>query len=256
MKVAIDSDAGTLQIGEGAKLTSMDLYGKEAFEIISELWLKTSWNQKYPYTFTWMGRPVIQHPEDMIRLQEAIYTLRPDVIIETGVAHGGSLIYYASLFKAMGHGRSVIGVDIEIRPQNRSAIEAHELFPMITLIEGDSVSSQILDKVASYVKPNDKVLVILDSDHSYKHVTAELKAYARFVTPDSYIVSTDGIMRLVHDVPRGKAEWFTDNPANAAEDFARRHPEFVIAEPAWRFNESALDQSITAWPSAWLKRVK
>ena len=97
----------------------LDLYGKEAFELISDLWLKTSWNQKYSYTFTWLGRPIIQHPEDLVRLQEAIFTLCPDVIIETGVAHGGSLIFYASLFKAMGSTARVIGIDIEIRPQNR-----------------------------------------------------------------------------------------------------------------------------------------
>src|SRR6187397_1293200 len=122
MKLLIDTTSKSLSVDDGRAL---DLYGKEAFELISDLWLKTSWNQKYSYTFTWMGRPIIQHPEDLIRLQEAIFTLRPDVIIETGVAHGGSLIFYASLFKAMGHGR-VVGIDIEIRPHNRAAVEAHE----------------------------------------------------------------------------------------------------------------------------------
>jgi cephalosporin hydroxylase len=97
--------------------------GKEAFELISDLWLKTSWNQKYSYTFTWLGRPIIQHPEDLVRLREVIFTLRPDVIIETGLAHGGSLIFYASLFKAMGREGRVIGIDIEIRSQNRKAIK-------------------------------------------------------------------------------------------------------------------------------------
>lgn len=255
MKIAIDTESKTLTIDREGRHTQLDLYSKDAFELISNLWLKTSWNQKYPYTFTWMGRPIIQHPEDMIRLQEAIYALRPDVIVETGVAHGGSLIYYASLMKAAGRGRAVIGVDIEIRPHNRAAIEAHELYPYISLIEGDSVGPGVLAQVAQLIRPDDVVLVLLDSDHSYAHVTKELEAYARFVTPGSYLVSTDGVMRLVHDVPRGRPEWLHDNPANAAEDFAKRHPEFVIEEPRWRFNESALEKTITAWPSAWLRKV-
>jgi cephalosporin hydroxylase len=251
MRMVIDTAARTLSM-EGEAL---DLYSREAFELISNLWLKTSWNQKYPYTFTWMGRPIIQHPEDMVRLQEAIYFLKPDVIIETGVAHGGSLIFLASLLKAMGNGGRVVGIDIEIRPRNRGAIESHELRDYITLIEGDSTAPAVVENAGRTIQPNDTVLVLLDSNHSYAHVMSELEAYHRFVTRGSYIVATDGIMQLVHDVPRGRPEWLTDNPKQAAIDFARRHPEFVIEEPAWAFNESALDKAITAWPSAWLKRI-
>lgn len=252
MRVIVDTDAKTLQTAGGRIL---DLYGKDAFELISDLWLKLSWNQKYSYTFTWMGRPIIQHPDDILRLQEVIYMLRPDVIVETGVAHGGSLIFSASLLKAMGVRGRVIGVDIEIRPHNRKAIERHELFEYITLIEGDSVGPEIVGQVAAVIRPDDVVLVILDSDHSYAHVLNELEAYHRFVSPQSYIVATDGIMRLVHDAPRGKPGWAKDNPARAAADFAARQPQFVIEEPPWRFNESPLDKPITAWPNAWLKRV-
>src|SRR3954451_12502458 len=129
MKITIDTDSKTFVVHDGGGNRTLNLYEREAFEVISDVWLKTSWNQKYSYTFTWMGRPIIQHPEDLVRLQETIYTLKPDVIIETGVAHGGSLIFYASLMKAMGKGRRVVGVDIEIRPHNRAAIEAHELAP-------------------------------------------------------------------------------------------------------------------------------
>jgi cephalosporin hydroxylase len=249
--MVIDTAARTLSM-EGEAL---DLYSREAFELISDLWLKTSWNQKYPYTFTWMGRPIIQHPEDMVRLQEAIYFLKPDVIIETGVAHGGSLIFLASLLKAMGNGGRVVGIDIEIRPPNRSAIESHELRDYITLIEGNSTAAAVVESAGRTIQPKDTVLVLLDSNHSYAHVMSELEAYHRFVTRGSYIVATDGIMQLVHDVPRGRPEWLTDNPKQAAIDFARRHPEFVIDEPTWAFNESALDKAITAWPSAWLKRI-
>lgn len=255
MRISIDTDQKELILEDRSGSRTLDLYGKEAFELISSLWLKTSWNQKYSYTFTWLGRPIIQHPEDIIRLQEVIYTVKPDVIIETGVAHGGSLIFYASLFKAMGRGRRVVGVDIEIRPHNRRAIEAHELAPMITLVEGSSVSPAIVAKAAAAIHPSDTVLVILDSDHSKAHVTAELEAYHHLVTLGSYIVATDGIMRDVWDVPRGKLGWRHDNPAEAAEEFSAKHPEFVIEQPQWLFNESPLDKNITGWPSAWLRRL-
>ena len=254
MRIEIDTEKNTLSVTDAGAARTLDLYGKEAFELVSDLWLKTSWNQKYSYTFTWMGRPIIQHPEDLVRLQEAIYTLKPDVIIETGVAHGGSLVLSASLMKAMGTGRQVVGVDIEIRPHNRKAIEAHELSPMIKLVEGNSVAPEIVRLAAADIRPGDTVMVILDSNHSREHVAAELEAYHALVTPGSYIVATDGIMRDVHDVPRGTPGWITDNPAQAAEDFAARHPEYTIEAPAWRFNESDLDRNITAWPSAWLKK--
>ena len=110
MKITIDTEAGTLSLGEDKAAKSLPLYSKEAFEVVSEQWMKLSWVQKYPYTFTWMGRPIIQHPEDLVRTQEVIYGLKPDVIIETGVAHGGSLVLSASLMKAMGCGRLVVGV--------------------------------------------------------------------------------------------------------------------------------------------------
>lgn len=256
MQIQIDTDKQELSVTRDGERRSLPLYGKEAFELISDLWLKTSWNQKYSYTFTWMGRPIIQHPEDLVRLQEVIYTLKPDVIIETGVAHGGSLVLSASLMKAMGRGRRVVGVDIEIRPHNRKAIEAHELAPMIRLIEGDSVAPEIVAQAAQEIRSGDTVLVILDSNHSRKHVAAELDAYQRLVTKGSYIVVTDGLMRDVHDVPRGAPEWKEDNPVSAAEDFVGKHPEFTIESPPWRFNESELDKNITAWPSAWLKKLK
>jgi cephalosporin hydroxylase len=255
MKIVIDKEAQTVVVAtEGAEKT-LPFYSKEAFDLLSELWLATSWHSKYSYTFTWLGRPIIQYPEDLVRLQEIIYRAKPTVIIETGVAHGGSLIYYAGLFKAMGVGRLIIGVDVEIRPHNRSAIEAHELAPLIALVEGNSVSPEIVEKVAMLLRPDDRVLVILDSNHSYAHVTAELEAYSRFVSPDSYLIAMDGIMRLVADSPRAKPSWATDNPANAAEDFVQRDRRYVIESPTWQFNESPLDKPITAWPSAYLRRV-
>ncbi|MCC2101454.1 MAG: cephalosporin hydroxylase family protein [Hyphomicrobiales bacterium] len=251
MKLVIDSQQQTIEREDGSKLP---LYSDEAFRLLSHIWMKVGWNQKADYTFSWFGVPVIQLPHDVMRYQEAVWAVQPDVIIETGVAHGGSLVLSASLCKAMGKGR-VIGVDIEIRPPNRKRLESHPLFPLITLIEGSSVAPDIVAKVKSLVKPDEKVLVVLDSDHSYRHVMAELEAYAPMVSKGSYIVSTDGVMRDLVDVPRGRKDWLTDNPANAAEDFAGSHKNFVIEEPAWPFNESTLSGNITHWPSAWLKRI-
>lgn len=254
MKLILDSDAKTLTMVDVDKTQVLDLYSKVAFEAISREWVRVGWNQKYPYTFSWMGRPVIQLPEDMIRVQEAIFKIKPDVIIETGVAHGGSLIFYSTLCKALEKGR-VIGIDIEIRPHNRSAIESHPLSDRITLIEGSSTAPNIVAQVKSLIKQGETVLVILDSNHTYIHVTEELEAYNDIVTTGSYIVATDGIMCDLSDVPRGQPGWVTDNPTKAARDFASRHPEFVIEQPTWSFNESELNQNITHWPGAWLRRL-
>jgi cephalosporin hydroxylase len=254
MKLIIDTTAKTLTCEGNDESTVFNLYSKQAFELISQQWVKVGWNQKYPYTFSWFGRPIIQLPEDMVRLQEVLYRLRPDVIIETGVAHGGSLIYYASLLRSMGHGR-VIGVDIEIRPQNREAIEQHELHDLITLVEGSSISPGVIQRVHSLVHSGESVLVILDSNHSKQHVAAELEAYHNLVTKGSYIVATDGVMKDLYDAPNGRVEWQTDHPAAAAVEFVQSHPEFVLEQPAWPFNESELTENITHWPSAWLRRL-
>jgi cephalosporin hydroxylase len=253
MKLIIDIAAKILIEEIDGKSRTVDLYSREAFELISHQWLKVGWNQKYSYTFTWLGRPIIQLPEDIIRIQELIYRIKPDVIIETGIAHGGSLIYYASLCKLMEKGR-VIGIDIEIRPHNRKAIESHELFSYVTLIEGSSTSPEIINRVKSLIKSKETVLVILDSCHSKKHVLDELKKYSSLVTPGSYIVATDGIMKDLDDVPRGNPEWKWDNPVSAVVEFASKHPEFVVEQPPWPFNESELSANVTHWPGAWLRR--
>jgi cephalosporin hydroxylase len=254
MKLTIDTDARTLVIEEAGRSRTLDLYSREAFEQLSRQWVRVGWNEKYQYTFSWMGRPVIQLPEDIVRAQEVIHRVQPDVIVETGVAHGGSLILYASLCKAMGRGR-VVGIDIEIRPHNRKAIESHPLAPLISLIEGSSVEPDVVAKAKAQVKPGETVLVLLDSNHSREHVMKELELYHGLVTPGSYIVATDGIMRDLSDLPRGQPGWTEDNPETAAREFAARHPEFVLEQPAWPFNESRLAENITHWPGAWLRRL-
>lgn len=255
MKITLDTDLDTLTVVDNGAEQVLPLYSKQAFEVISRQWVRVGWDQKYQYTFSWFGRPVIQLPEDMLRIQEVIYAIQPDVIIETGVAHGGSLVFYASLMQAIGKGR-VIGIDIDIRHHNRVEIQEHPLFHRITLLEGSSVEPTLVSKVSSMIAPGEKVLIILDSDHSYQHVMAELGAYAHLVSNDSYIVATDGIMYDLTTTPRGKAEWAHDNPRNAAADFAAVHPEFCLEQPSWPFNESQLENNITHWPGAWLRRVK
>ncbi len=251
MKVTIDTDRRNICLHDG---TTIPLYSDEGFYLLSEIWLKIAWNQKYVYTFTWLGVPVIQLPDDILRYQEAVFTIKPDIIIETGVAHGGSLVYSATLCKAMGRGR-VIGVDIEIRPQNRLRLESHSLSPLITLVEGSSTAPEIIERVRQLARTGEKVLVVLDSNHSYAHVSAELEAYAPLVTPGSYIIVTDGSMRELADAPRGQPSWTTDNPARAAQDFVAKTPQYTIEEPVWPFNESTLRRGPTLWPSAWVKRL-
>jgi len=254
MKLTIDTTERKLTSETASGIRVLELYSKEAFDLIAEQWIKVGWDQRYSYTFSWLGRPIIQLPEDMVRTQEVIYRVRPDVIIETGVAHGGSLIYYASLCKILGKGR-VVGVDIEIRPSNRQAIEAHEMFPWITLVEGSSTAPEIVNYIHGLVEPGETVLVILDSNHTRAHVLNELEAYHDLVSKDSYIVATDGSMKDFSDVPRGNPDWAWDNPCAAAAQFAAAHPQFVVEQPAWPFNESELTENLTHWPGAWLKRI-
>jgi cephalosporin hydroxylase len=254
MKLLIDTDSGMLECSDAEGVRKLPLYSPLAFELISQLWVKVGWNEKYPYSFTWLGRPIIQLPEDMIRTQEVIFEVKPDVIIETGVAHGGSLIFYASLCQLLGKGR-VIGIDIEIRPHNRQAVEAHPQSERITLMEGSSTAPDIVNLVHDQVKAGETVIVFLDSNHTRDHVAAELEAYCDLVTPGSYIVATDGLMRELHDVPRGRTEWVEDNPVAAAEAFAETHTEFLLDEPARLFDESSIPTNVTHWPSAWLRRI-
>lgn len=250
MIIQIDTNTGQFLV-DGKSLL---IGSQEAFKIISNIWLRSGWDSKYVYSFSWLGRPIIQLPEDIIRIQEVIFSIKPDVIIETGVAHGGSLIFYATLCKAMEKGK-VIGVDIEIRSHNRKAIEEHILFPFISLIEGSSIEESVVSNVGKQIKSSDTVLVILDSNHSYDHVMNELKLYAKLVSKGSYIVATDGIMEFLVGAPRSKEDWSQNNPKKAAEHFVRDNKNFIIEEPPFQFNEGIVNQRVTYWPSAFIKRI-
>jgi cephalosporin hydroxylase len=253
--ISIDFERDLVVVESASGRAEYGMDTAEAFGAISRAWLRCGWDTKYVYGFTWLGRPIIQLPEDVIRLQELIYLVQPDVIIETGVAHGGSLIFYASLCKALGRGR-VIGIDIEIRPHNRKAIEDHSLFPFITLIEGSSVDHAVVETVKAQVRPGEKVIVFLDACHTKEHVLAELYAYAPLVSRDSYIVAMDGIMEQVVGAPRTQPDWSWNNPRRAAREFVEANPQFVIEESASLFNEGAVKERITYWPDGLIKRVK
>jgi cephalosporin hydroxylase len=264
MKIVIDTAEATLTCHEGGSATAsaatpLGLFTKEAFEILSREWLRVGWSLKYYHTFTWFGLPILQLPEDLLRLQEVIYAVRPALIIETGVFLGGSLLFHASLLEGMGlTGASVIGIDQEIPPHVRRAIEEHRLHSRITLIEGDSTSADVLSEVTSRVSAlngGGPVLVILDSNHTRAHVARELESFAPLVTKGSYIVATDGVMKDLWDVPRAQPEWNFDNPFEAANDFAARHPEFLQEQPPWLSHDSPLTENVTYWPGAWLKKL-
>ncbi len=255
MKIVIDTTAATLAYVSDGEETNFGLYTKEAFEEISRQWVRVGWSLAYYHNFSWFGLPILQLPEDLLRLQEVIYRLRPEVIVETGVYQGGSLLFHASLMEALGAGR-VIGIDREIPAAVSGALSSHALAKRIRLIEGDSADAAIVAQVAAEVAGAAPVLVILDSGHSREHVSRELEKYAPLVTPGSYIIATDGIMHDLADVPRAQPEWATDNPLTAAREFAARHADFVEEQPAWANRAGPLTKNVTYWPGAWLKRVR
>ncbi len=253
--ISIDPQAGQISLSRNGIQESHSLYSEEAFQAISKLWLTVGWSRKYSYSFSWLGRPIIQTPEDLIRYQETLFEIKPDVVIETGIAHGGSLVFVASILKLIGKGR-VHGIDIDIRAHNRTAIESHPLFDLITLHEGSSIDSKFKDAIQADIKPEETVLVTLDSCHTAEHVLAELRLYAELVTVGSYIIVADGLMRHLDGVP-GAQDWFThDNPLVAVETFLSENPDFELVDPPLGFNESKVEATLTYWPKGWLQRVK
>jgi cephalosporin hydroxylase len=252
--VTIDPASASVVVDDGSGPRSYPFDSPEAFRHVSDAWLRLGWDQKYVYSFTWLGRPVIQLPEDLVRVQEVIASVEPDVIVETGVAHGGSLVFYASLCRALGRGR-VVGVDVEIRPHNRSAIESHPLADSIELVEGDSIAPETLARVKAQVRPGESTLVLLDSAHNRDHVLGELRAYSDLVTPGSYLVVMDGIMERLAGAPRSGADWHWNNPLSAISEFVAEDARFACEEPPFAFNEGVVRERVTYWPRGYLKRV-
>ena len=193
----------------------------------SKQWIRTGWTNKISYENTWLGVPIIQLPEDIIIVQELIFNVKPDIVIESGIAHGGSLILYSSLLELLGNGK-VIGVDIEIRKHNREAIEKHPMSKRIILIEGSSTDPVVIKKVAEQIDPGSTVLIGIDSNHTKAHVLEELKAYSDFVTSGSYIVVFDTIMPDLVGVPGSQKSWDEDNPLEAIKEFLKINSDFEI----------------------------
>lgn len=183
----------------------------------------------YEYNFTWLGRPIIQFPQDLVAMQELIWQVQPDLIVETGIAHGGSVIFSASMLHLLGGDGIVVGVDIDIRAHNREAIEAHPMAPRIRMIQGSSVAPEIVAQVWEHAKGREKVLVALDSNHTHEHVLAELQAYAPLVTKGSYLVVFDTVVEDLPPELSSNRPWSPgDNPKTAVHEFLRDHPEFEI----------------------------
>jgi len=206
---------------------------------------------QYSYNFSWMGRPIIQYPQDMIAMQEIIWDVKPDLVIETGIAHGGSLIYYASILELIGHGE-VLGIDIDIRKHNKAEIEKHPMFRRIKMIEGSSVDETIAEQVRKIARNKEKIVVCLDSNHTHEHVLKELELYAPLVSLSSYIVVFDTI---VEDLPEGyfsqKRPWgISNNPRTAVDEFLKANDNFIVDESI----DNKLLISVT--PHGYLKRIK
>jgi len=198
------------------------------FKSLSQEWMEVSARKKYSYNFTWLGRPIIQYPQDIVALQEIIWRTRPDVIIETGIAHGGSLILSASILELLGGSGCVIGIDIDIRAHNRVAIEGHPLYKRVSLIEGSSTDEEVIASVRKRVASK-RVMVILDSNHTEAHVLAELDAYAPMVSKDCYLVVLDTIIEtLPPDLHQGRPWKQGNNPLTAVQKFLRLNDRFVL----------------------------
>jgi cephalosporin hydroxylase len=219
---------------------------KEAANQFNELSNKA----KYSYNFSWMGRPIIQYPQDMIAMQEIIWDIKPDLIIETGIAHGGSLVFYASLLELIGNGE-VLGIDIDIRRHNKKAIEDHLMFKRINMLEGSSVTQEMVERVKPFTVGKEKILVCLDSNHTHQHVLDELNLYSPFVSVGSYLVVFDTIVEDLPEAYLPNRAWSVgNNPKTAVHEFLKNNDNFEI--------DKSIDNKllISVSPDGYLRRVK
>lgn len=227
----------------------------DALKAKADAFMEASLAPKYSYNFSWLGRPIIQYPQDMVAMQEIIWQVQPDLIIETGIAHGGSLIFSASMLELIasctGQQGEVLGLDIDIRSHNRTAIEAHPLFKRISLIEGSSIAPDIIAQVYAKAAGKQRVLICLDSNHTHDHVLAELQAYAPLTSVGSYCVVMDTVVEDVPDELSADRPWSKgNNPKTAVWEYLKTHDEFEID----RSIQNKL--LITVAPDGYLKRVR
>jgi len=211
-------------------------------------WVKASAKNRIPYEIDWLGVPVIQTPEDLVLMQELFFKVQPNFVIETGIAHGGGLIFYASLMELLGKGK-VIGVDVNIREHNRKAIEAHPLFKRVEIIEGSSISADTILKIKSRVPMKSKVIVCLDSDHTKSHVLKELELYESIINVGGYFVVFDTISSLLADCGIAGKKYISNSPKEAVSEFLRKNNKFEVDRS---FNKLFVSSS----PDGFLRRVK
>jgi cephalosporin hydroxylase len=206
------------------------MYSDKKFFLLSIKWIKESIKYKYNYNFTWMGRPIIKYPNDMVVIQEIFWKVKPDLVIETGIAHGGSIIFSASLLKMMGIKKfKVIGIDIDIRKHNLKEILKHPMKKHLKLIEGSSVDKKIFNKIKSYAKNYKKILVILDSNHIHNHVLEELNIYSNLVSKNSYIILPDTYIEYLPNGTFPNRPWGKgNNPLSALKVFLKNNQKFKI----------------------------
>ncbi|NIM21687.1 MAG: cephalosporin hydroxylase [Candidatus Latescibacteria bacterium] len=214
-------------------------------------WFARSSEYEYSYHYSWLGRPIIQYPQDIIAAQEIIWSVKPDLIVETGIAHGGSLIFSASMLELLGGNGQVLGIDIDIREHNRIEIENHPLFKRITMIEGSSIDDEIVEQVYDFSRDKERIIVFLDSNHTHEHVLRELKLYSPLVKKGSYLVVFDTVVedmpeRLFADRPWGK----DNNPKTAVREFMKTNNRFAIDKEI----ENKL--LITVAPDGYLKCIE
>lgn len=224
--------------------------GDAELQALSRQWFDASCRHKYSYHFSWMGRPIIQYPQDVLAMQEIIWQVQPDLIIETGIAHGGSLVMYASLLSLMGHGE-VLGIDVDIRAHNREAIESHPMAGRIRMIEGSSIAPDVVSEVKASAQGKGRVMVVLDSNHTHAHVRRELELYAPLVTKGSYLVVFDTV---IEDMP---ADYFTDRPWGHGDNPKTAVHEFLNGTDRFVIDRAIQDKLLlTAAPDGYLKCVK
>ncbi len=205
---------------------------------------------RYTYNFRWLGRPVIQFPQDLVALQEIVWETQPEVVVETGIAHGGSLVFYASLLELLGGDREVIGIDIDIRPHNRTAIESHPLAKRIAMIEGSAVDPATVERVRERVRGR-RTMVVLDSNHTHEHVLRELELYAPLVSPGCYLVVLDTIVERMPAHLHENRPWGPgNNPMTAVDAFLATTGAFEIDR---EYDDKLL---FTVAPRGYLKRVR
>jgi len=238
----------------------------EAIAELTNSWMNAANQLKYSYHYEWQGRPIIQYPQDIVAMQELIWEVKPDLIIETGIAHGGSLVFSASMLalldisdaiesgSSLNPGktkRKVLGIDIDIRPHNREAIEAHPMSSRIHMIQGSSIACSVIDQVKDIAKSYESVMVCLDSNHTHDHVLAELKAYAPLTSVSSYCVVFDTIIEDMPTEMFPSRPWSRgNNPKTAVWEYLKNHPEFKVDKD---IQHKLL---VTVAPDGYLKRIK